>query len=61
MRKNSALRNLVRAAATLLGSWLVWDFYEPFLLEVTHVLVVFRIGLLGIPVGFVYWFFYSKR
>lgn len=41
----------------LLKGWLIWDFEKPFPFGSTEIVTILKISLLGIPTGFVFWFF----
>ncbi|RTY52562.1 hypothetical protein EKL29_22695 [Pantoea sp. YU22] len=47
----------IGAFSYLLRGWLLWDFDKPFPFGKDEIATVLKIGLLGIPTGFVFWFF----
>lgn len=44
----------------LLGAWLAWDMNDSFPFSVDDFLVCFKLTWMGIPAGFIFWYFYYR-
>jgi pilus assembly protein TadC len=44
----------------LLGSWLAWDMNNKFPFSFEDVFIGLKVSLVGLPVGFLLWFFYYR-
>ncbi len=44
----------------LLGAWLAWDMINSFPFSLEDLLLSLKLAWIGLPIGFVLWFFYYR-
>lgn len=44
----------------LLGAWLAWDMNDSFPLSLEDLIICLKLTWMGLPAGFVFWYFYYR-